>query len=219
MSTKYSELFKIFLSKYKPVELIEIRDMLKLGIPRTTLYRMLNKKIELKEMDKAYPGLYYKTEFLWGKKNMSVPPSLESLIEKLFNINGEKPKAYLTGYMIYNGFGLTPQVPAVSEYASEKTVKNNFLKKMRVEFRKSKAPITKTNIFLLQLLDCIEKYTGIMGFDSKVDLLNLRLSKLLDILSLDKKDEIIRLSKYYKLETQARLEKLLNYEESMKGEL
>ena len=180
---------------------------------------MLNKKIELKEMDKAYPGLYYKTKFFWGKKNMSIPPSLESLLEKLFNINGEKPKAYLTGYMIYNGFGLTPQVPAITEFAAEKIVNNNYLKNMRVEFRKSKAPITKQNVKLLQRLDCIEKYTGIMGFDSKVDLLNLKLSKLLEILSVEEKKYIVELSKYYKVETQIRLKKLLNYDSNVKGKL
>lgn len=74
----------------------------------------------------------------------------KDLIEK----NG-KPVGYLTGYSVFNDLGLTTQVPASLRIATRKEKKAIIRGMYRINFVKQENTITKENIPLFQLLDCL----------------------------------------------------------------
>jgi hypothetical protein len=96
-------------------------------------------------------GRYYKaktTEF--GK----LPPDSYQIVKDLLTENG-KLAGYITGYQIFNDLHLTTQVPAVLQIGTYKEKKHTKRGYYRISFVKRWNTITKENIPLLQLLDCL----------------------------------------------------------------
>jgi hypothetical protein len=112
------------------------------------------------------------------------------LLEKNGKIVG-----YLTGYTTFNELGLTTQVP----FALQIGVKNEKMaikrKFYRINFIKQHNEITKDNIYLLQLLDCLRFFKNIP--DSMPDETCRRLLLLLKELKKEQREEIKKLSLKY----------------------
>jgi hypothetical protein len=121
-------------------------------------------------------GRYYKakmTEF--GE----LPPDSYQIVKDLLEEN-DKPIGYITGYQIFNELGLTTQISAILQIATIKDKKSTKRSYYRIKFVKQWNTITKENIPLLQLLDCLRFFKNIpdtMPKDSCQRLLYL-LSKL-----------------------------------------
>lgn len=102
-------------------------------------------------------GRYYKaktTEF--GE----LPPDNYQIVKDLLTENG-KLIGYVTGYQIFNEFGLTTQVSAILQIGTIKDKKNIKRSYYRIKFVKQWNTITKENIPLLQLLDCLRFFKNI----------------------------------------------------------
>jgi predicted transcriptional regulator of viral defense system len=124
-------------------------------------------------------GRYYKTKTTeFGE----LLPDSYQMVKDLLEENG-KPIGYITGYQIFNEFGLTTQVSAILQIGTIKDKKNTKRSYYRIKFVKQWNTITKENIPLLQLLDCLRFFKNIpdaMPKESCQKLLYL-LSKLNDI--------------------------------------
>lgn len=96
-------------------------------------------------------GRYYKTKMTeFGE----LLPDSYQIVKDLLEENG-KPIGYVTGYQIFNELGLTTQVSAILQIGTIKDKKNTKRSYYRIKFVKQWNAITKENIPLLQLLDCL----------------------------------------------------------------
>ena len=123
-------------------------------------------------------GRYYKTKMTeFG----GLLPDSYQIVKDLLEENG-KPIGYITGYQIFNEMGLTTQVSAILQIGTIKDKKSTKRSYYRIKFVKQWNTITKENIPLLQLLDCLRFFKNIpdsMPKDSSQRLLYL-LSELND---------------------------------------
>ncbi len=102
-------------------------------------------------------GRYYKTKMTeFGELN----PDSYQIVKDLLTENG-KQIGYITGYQIFNELGLTTQVSAILQIGTLKDKKNTKRSYYRIQFVKQWNIITKENIPLLQLLDCLRFFKNI----------------------------------------------------------
>lgn len=114
----------------------------------------LTKAGELRRLSK---GRYYKTKMTeFGE----LLPDSYQIVKDLLEENG-KLIGYITGYQIFNELGLTTQVSAVLQIGTIKNKKNTKRSYYRIKFVKQWNTITKENIPLLQLLDCLRFFKNI----------------------------------------------------------
>jgi len=123
-------------------------------------------------------GRYYKTKITeFGE----LPPDSYQIVKDLLIENG-KQIGYITGYQIFNELHLTTQVSAILQIGTIKDKKSMKRSYYRIKFVRQWNTITKENIPLLQLLDCLRFFKNIpdaMPAESCRRLLYL-LSKLSD---------------------------------------
>jgi len=116
-----------------------------------TVNKVLENLVKAGKISRLSKGRYYKaktTEF--GE----LPPDNYQIVKDLLMENG-KLVGYITGYQIFNDLHLTTQIPAVlqiSTYKEKKRIQRGYY---RICFVKQWNTITKENIPLLQLLDCL----------------------------------------------------------------
>ena len=158
---------------------------------QATVNRVLNNMVASGHIRRASKGRFYKpkmTEF--GERPLDAYQLVKDLLEK----NG-KAVGYLTGYTAFNELGLTTQVPFALQIGvmNEKmAIKRNYY---RISFVKQQNEITKENICLLQLLDCMRFFKIIP--DSMPDETCLRLLLLLKKLDKQQRETIKKLSLKY----------------------
>lgn len=81
-----------------------------------------------------------------------IKPKRGDLIKALI---GPEASAYRSGISLYNSWGLTTQVPGEVTIVSERWPRRAKVGSLNVEYRRARAPITESNIPLLQLLDAL----------------------------------------------------------------
>lgn len=127
---------------------------------------------------RLFKGRYYKTKTTeFGE----LLPDSYQIVKDLLIDNG-KLIGYITGYQIFNELGLTTQVSAILQIGTIKNKKSMKRSYYRIQFVKQWNTITRENIPLLQLLDCLrffKKIPDTMPAESCRKLLIL-LSKLND---------------------------------------
>lgn len=114
----------------------------------------LTKAGEIRRLSK---GRYYKTKMTEFGELM---PSSYQIVKDLLEENG-KLIGYITGYQIFNELGLTTQVSAILQLGTIKDKKSTKRGYYRIKFVKQWNTITKENIPLLQLLDCLRFFKNI----------------------------------------------------------
>jgi hypothetical protein len=102
-------------------------------------------------------GRYYKTK---ATEFGELLPDSYQIVKDLLEENG-KPIGYITGYQILNKLGLTTQVSAILQIGTIKDKKSTKRSYYRIKFVKQWNTITKENIPLLQLLDCVRFFKNI----------------------------------------------------------
>jgi len=158
---------------------------------QATVNRILNNMVAAGQIRRASKGRFFKpkmTEF--GE----LPLDSYQLVKDLLEKNG-KTIGYLTGYQIFNEFGLTTQVSFILQIGvmNEKmAIKREYY---RISFIKQQNEITKENIYFLQLLDCLRFFRNIP--DSMPDETCRRLLLLLKKLDKKQREEIKKLSLKY----------------------
>jgi hypothetical protein len=126
-----------------------------------TKQKSVNKVLEnltkAKAIRRLSKGRYYKTKITeFGE----LLPDSYQIVKDLLEENG-KPIGYITGYQIFNELGLTTQVSAILQIGTIKDKKSTKRSYYRIKFVKQWNTITKENIPLLQLLDCLRFFKNI----------------------------------------------------------
>lgn len=137
----------VFTSSDFPIEVIK----------QKTANKALNALVVQGKIRRLSKGRFYKPQI--GKYGELLPDTYQ-IVKDLIEKNG-KPIGYLTGYSIFNDFGLTTQVPASLRIATRKEKKAITRGFYRISFVKQDNTITKENIPLFQLLDCLRFFKEI----------------------------------------------------------
>jgi hypothetical protein len=158
---------------------------------QATVNRILNNMVAAGQICRASKGRFYKpkiTEF-----GVMKPVTYETVKDLL--VKGGKQVGYLTGYSVFNELGLTTQVSMILQIGipNEKNPIKRGL--YRIHFIKQHNEITKGNVYLLKLLDCLRFFRNIP--DSTPDEKCRRIILLIKELSNEQKEEIKRLSLKY----------------------
>jgi predicted transcriptional regulator of viral defense system len=148
-------------------------------------------------------GRYYKTKMTeFGE----LPPDSYQIVKDLLTEDG-KLIGYITGYQIFNELHLTTQVSAILQIGTLRDKKSMKRSYYRIKFVKQWNAITKENIPLLQLLDCLRFFKNIPDTMPKESC--LRLLYLLSELNDCQKSKIKKLALKYTPQTIALLGAML----------
>ncbi|GHU56570.1 hypothetical protein FACS189411_07550 [Bacteroidia bacterium] len=122
-----------------------------------TVNKLLDNMVAAGQIRRLSKGRFYKPQMSnFGE----LPPDTFQTVKDLIEKNG-KPIGYLTGYSLFNKFGLTTQVPVTLQIAMQKVKKAITRGHYRIGFVIQPNTITKENIPILQLLDCLRYFKDI----------------------------------------------------------
>jgi len=116
--------------------------------------RILGNFVKEGYIKKLSKGKFYKPET--GKFG-ELPPQPYQVVKDLLEKKG-KPVGYITGFSIFNELLLTTQVSAILQIGMRKEKRAIVRGMYRIHFIKQENTITKDNIYLLQLLDCLRLF-------------------------------------------------------------
>ena len=154
---------------------------------KVTLYRLVRSG----KIERLSKGRFYKP-----KKGIvgNLKPDEYEIVKDLLK-DGNKITEYITGYSIFNSFKLTTQVPNVIQIGAnfdKKGIKRNIY---TMKFVRQWNKISKNNIPLLQLLDCIRFIKTIP--DTTIEKSYSRILNLIKISSSKEKVQFVNLALNY----------------------
>ncbi|SIT94036.1 DUF6088 family protein [Pontibacter indicus] len=171
---------------------------------KEAVIKALNRMAGAGRIAKLSKGKYYKPEQTpFGE----LQPREAQVVKDLLEDDG-KVTGYLTGYSVYNQFGLSTQVSNTIQIGKN-DVRPAFKRgRYTISFIRQKNTITKENIPLLQILDAIRYIKKIP--DSSTAEACKRLLVLIEGLSIEDKNTMVRLALKYPPATRALLGALLD---------
>jgi len=119
--------------------------------------KILNHFVATGYLRKLSKGKFYKPK---TSKFGELPPDTYQIVKDLIQKDG-KLIGYVTGYSAFNDFALTTQVSAILEIGTRKEKKAIVRGIYRIRFIQQENTITKENIPLLRLLDCLRFFKNI----------------------------------------------------------
>jgi len=119
--------------------------------------KILNHFVTTGYLRKLSKGKFYKPK---TSKFGELPPDTYQVVKDLIQKDG-KLIGYITGYSAFNDFALTTQVSAILEIGMRKEKKAIVRGIYRIRFIQQENTITKENIPLLRLLDCLRFFKNI----------------------------------------------------------
>ncbi|KGN98624.1 hypothetical protein HR11_08830 [Porphyromonas macacae] len=126
-------------------------------IKQKSVNKVLENLTKAGEIRRLAKGRYYKTRMTeFGE----LIPDSHQIVKDLLEENG-KPIGYITGNQVFNELGLTTQVSTILQIGTIKDKKSTKRSQYRIKFVKQWNTITKENIPLLQLLDCLRFFKNI----------------------------------------------------------
>jgi Fe2+ or Zn2+ uptake regulation protein len=169
----------------------------------TTVSKTLNEFVAEGFLRKLSKGRFYKPKT--GKFGELPPDDYETVKDLL--VKGAKLIGYLTGYTAFNELGLTTQVPFALQIGTYDEKKGLTRGAYKISFVKQRNTITKENIPLLKLLDCLRFFKIIP--DAMPDVSCRRLLYLLAQLDDSQRKKVKKLALKYTPQTIALLGAML----------
>ena len=119
--------------------------------------KKLNHFVATGYLRKLSKGKFYRPQI---SRFGELPPDTYQIVKDLIQKDG-KLIGYITGYSAFNDFALTTQVSAILEIGMRKEKKAIVRGIYRIRFIRQENTITKENIPLLRLLDCLRFFKNI----------------------------------------------------------
>lgn len=191
------------LLKVEEGEVFTYKRFLRDAGEKEAVIKALNRRVDAGKLSKLSRGRYYKPEeSAFGE----LEPSQEEVVKDLLG-DPKKPVGYLTGLSIYNRLGLTTQVSNTIQIGKN-DIRPAFKRgRFKISFIRQKNKVTRYNIPLLQILDCIRYIKKIP--DTPTAEVVLRIRSILDKLGEDQIKKILDLAAKYPPATRALLGALL----------
>jgi len=176
---------------------------------REAIIKALNRLTEKGVLQKLTKGKFYKPSLLDKGK---LGPDLNEIVKDLLVHNGEQI-GYLTGYSIFNKMHLTTQLSntiQIGRNTFKPTIKRSIY---TIQFVLQRNIITKENIEILQVLDCL-KMLKVIPDTSRDNSLHI-LGKIIRKYKKPHRDTLIHLSMKYPASTRALLGMIFEEEKIM----
>ena len=122
-----------------------------------TVSKILNHFVVTGYLRKLSKGRFYKPQI---SKFGELPPDTYQIVKDLI-LKDSKLIGYITGYSAFNDFALTTQVSAILEIGMRKEKRAIVRGIYRIRLIRQENTITKENIPLLRLLDCLRFFKNI----------------------------------------------------------
>lgn len=158
---------------------------------------ILSRKTQTGELQRLSKGKYFKPKL---SEFGQLRPSENEVIKSL-TVNGKAVKGYITGIYLYNQLGLTTQVASTLTIAVNDVLRPKKIRGYKIKYSKQRAPITKVNIPLLQLLDACQDIKTIP--DTTIDKSFRTIKEKVIQLSEKEQKRILKLLPYYNAATRA----------------
>ena len=176
---------------------------------REAIIKSLNRLVEKGIIDKLAKGKFYKsTKSEYGRLGPDVNEIVKDLLESKGEIIG-----YLTGFSVFNKYGLTTQISntvQIGRSTFKPTLKRDIY---TIQFVLQKNIITKENVKILQVLDCLKMLKGIPD-TTKNNLLSV-LGRIIRKYNMTDREMLIELSMKYPASTRALLGMIFEGEKIM----
>ena len=170
---------------------------------QASVNRILNNMVAAGQISRLCKGRFYKPQIT---ESCELLPNMLEIIKDLIE-KDEKQIGYITGCTVFNEFKLTTQIYNVLQIGTLKVKKAIKRGNYQIHFVKQKNVITKDNIQLLQLLDCLRLFKKIRNIT--LNQVCKRLLRLLQNLDDRQKSEIKLLAIKYPPQTIALLGAML----------
>ena len=179
-------------------------DVIREASQKEAAIKALNRMVNSGKLGKIAKGKYYKPETsIFGE----LKPEQKQVVKDLLEENG-KVTGYLTGFSMFNRFGLTTQVSNTIQIG-KKEVRPRFKReRYQISVIKQKNTITKKNILLLQILDSIRLIKRIP--DTPTEIACRRLTSIVKALPEEEKRNMVALAMKYPPATRALLGAILD---------
>ncbi|WP_291077837.1 MULTISPECIES: type IV toxin-antitoxin system AbiEi family antitoxin domain-containing protein [unclassified Empedobacter] len=166
--------------------------------------KALNRLVEKGKLKKISKGKFYKPEkSIFG----TLLPNQYQIVKDLLE-DDNKIIGYLTGYSIYNTFGLTTQVSNTIQIGTNNIRPNLKRERYLISFIKQNNIINKENVPYLQLLDCLKNIKKIP--DTTINNTVERFINIISDYKLKDIKSLIRLVQKYPPSTRALLGAILD---------
>lgn len=177
-----------------------------LGLPRSAYDAAvvaLGRLVQSGEIERLSPGVYYKPK---QTRFGTVGPSMEERFRDLL-YDGDAPIGYLTGFYVFNLFGLTTQQSSTLEIGTNFPKRNTKRGIYDIRFVLQKNPISQDNIEVLRLLDCLKWIKKIP--DTTIDNSYTLLKNKVNEYAKEERKQLVELSLIYTPLTRALLGSML----------
>ncbi|MDR2929159.1 MAG: DUF6088 family protein [Cytophagaceae bacterium] len=145
------------IDKFSPNEVFTVSDFPKTAKSPKGVSKILNDLVAEGILRKLSKGRFYKPET--GKFGELSPDTYQTVKDLL--VQDGKLIGYITGYSVFNDLELTTQVSAVLQIGMRREKKALMRGTYRISFIRQENSITKENIPLLRLLDCLRFFKNI----------------------------------------------------------
>ena len=171
---------------------------------KEAVIKALNRLVAKGKINKISKGKFYKPEStIFGE----ILPNQYQLVKDLLE-DDNKIIGYLTGYSIYNSFGLTTQVSKTIQIGENNIRPNLKRERYVINFIKQPNIINKENIPYLQFLDCLKLIKKIP--DTTINKSSERFIAILSDYKLKDIKQLVRLVQKYPPSTRALLGAILD---------
>lgn len=144
----------------------------------SAVVKAMSRLLQEGEVNRLSKGRFYKPKRgIFGE----LKPSDSELLNMILYKDGQL-RGYITGVALYNQLGLTTQLPRTITVAVEGSRQEKDFGTLRTKLVKSRAPVKKSDVLLLQYLDVLRDINGIPDANVNDTLLRMvkRFSKLDD---------------------------------------
>ena len=152
-----TDIIKNTIDKFETGYIFTINDFPVSAENPKNVSKILNHFVATGYLRKLSKGKFYKPQV---SKFGELPPDTYQIVKDLIQKDG-KLIGYITGYSAFNDFALTTQVSAILEIGMRKEKKAIVRGIYRIRFIRQENTITKENIPLLRLLDCLRFFKKI----------------------------------------------------------
>ena len=158
-------LYDYIIENYKEAEPIFFSDLKIEDITKSALNQQLKKLCDKGLIMKYDTGVYYIPKLTLF--HSSVGPNADMVARYRFISKGDNIDGFYGGNSFANQIGITTQVPRVVEIVSNNTNSSNreiCIGNRKFYVRKPVVPITKENVYVLQMLELLKNLDAYLNF-------------------------------------------------------
>ena len=158
-------LYDYIIENYKEAEPIFFSDLKIEDITKSALNQQLKKLCDKGLIMKYDTGVYYIPKLTLF--HSSVGPNADMVARYRFISKGDNIDGFYGGNSFANQIGITTQVPRVVEIVSNNTNSSNreiCIGNRKFYVRKPVVPITKENVYVLQMLELLKNLDAYLDF-------------------------------------------------------